>query len=83
MEGQHSRDCPFADQRALSDTLGGCNIWQNAMGRLKATAANLLLKPIAVEPAGNEAMLNFGFALVSKAPSFTFPHASNLKAVGI
>jgi len=53
------------------------------MGRLKATAANLLLKPIAVEPAGNEAMLNFGFALVSKAPSFTFPHASNLKAVGI
>ena len=53
------------------------------MGRLKATAANLLLKPIAVEPAGNEAMLNFGLALVSKAPSFTFPNASNLKATGL
>jgi hypothetical protein len=53
------------------------------MGRLKATAANLLLKPIAVEPAGNEAMLNFGFALMSESPSFTFPKATNLKADGI
>jgi hypothetical protein len=61
----------------------GNNIWQNVMGGVKATTANLLLKPIAVEPAGNEAMLNFGFALVSKAPSFTFPNASNLKADGI
>ena len=41
--------------------------------------ANMVLKPIAVEPAGNEAMLNFGSALVSKAPSFTFPNASSLK----
>jgi hypothetical protein len=53
------------------------------MGRLKATAANLLLKPIAVEPAGNETMLGFGFALMSESPSFTFPQASNLKADGI
>jgi hypothetical protein len=59
------------------------NLLQNVMGGLKATAANLVLKPIAVEPAGNEAMLNFGLALVSKAPSFTFPKASNLKAAGL
>jgi hypothetical protein len=52
------------------------------MGGLKATTANLLLKPIAVDPAGNEAMLNFGLALVSEAPSFTFPQASNLKTGG-
>jgi hypothetical protein len=43
---------------------------------------NLFLPPIAVENAGNEAMLDFGFALVSEAPAFTFPHAKNLKAVG-
>ncbi len=61
----------------------GNNIWQNVMGGLKATAANMVLKPIAVEPAGNEAMLNFGLALVSEAPSFTFPQASNLKADGL
>jgi hypothetical protein len=61
----------------------GNNIWQNVMGALKTTTANLLLKPIAVEPDGHEAMLNFGFALVSKAPSFTFPNASNLKADGL
>jgi hypothetical protein len=61
----------------------GNNFLQNVMGGLKATAANMVLKPIAVEPAGNEAMLNFGLALVSKAPSFTFPNASNLKAAGL
>jgi hypothetical protein len=58
----------------------GDNIWQNAIGGLKATAANMVLKPIAIDPTGNEAMLNFGSALVSKAQSFTFPQASNLKA---
>jgi len=61
----------------------GDNFWQNLMGGLKATTANLLLKPIAVEPAGNEAMLNFGLALASEAPAFTFPRARNLKAGGI
>jgi hypothetical protein len=57
----------------------GNNFVQNIMGGIKATAANMVLKPIAVEPTGNEAMLKFGSALASKAPSFTFPNASNLK----
>jgi hypothetical protein len=61
----------------------GNNFVQNVMGGLKATAANMVLKPVAVDAAGNEAMLNFGLALVSKAPSFTFPNASNLKATGL
>jgi hypothetical protein len=61
----------------------GNNFWQNLMGGLKGTTVNLFLKPIAVEPAGNEAMLNFGFALASEAPAFTFPRAKNLKAIGI
>jgi hypothetical protein len=61
----------------------GDSFWQNLMGGLKATTANLFLKPIAVEPAGNEAMLNFGLALASEAPAFTFPRAKNLKAGGL
>jgi hypothetical protein len=61
----------------------GDRFWQNLMGGLKATTANLFLKPIAVEPAGNEAMLNFGLALASQAPAFTFPRARNLKTGGL
>ena len=61
----------------------GDNFWQNLVGGLKGTTANLFLKPIAVEPVGNEAMLNFGLALASEAPAFTFPRARNLKAGGI
>jgi hypothetical protein len=61
----------------------GSNFWQNLVGGLKATTANLFLKPIPVEPAGNEVMLNFGLALASEAPAFTFPRAGNLKADNI
>jgi hypothetical protein len=50
---------------------------------LKATTVNLFLPPISVDTAGNEAMLDFGFALVSEAPAFTFPRAKHLKAVGV
>ena len=57
----------------------GNGFWQNIMGDLKATTVNMLLKPVAVEPLGNEAMLHFGLALVSDAPAFTFPLARNLK----
>jgi hypothetical protein len=61
----------------------GDSLWQNLMGGLKATTVNLFLKPITVDPVGNEAMLDFGLALVSKAPVFTFPRARNLKTGGI
>jgi hypothetical protein len=59
------------------------SLWQNLVGGLKATTVNLFLRPITVEPAGNQAMLDFGFALASQAPAFTFPRARNLKAAGI
>ena len=61
----------------------GDSFWQNLIGSLKATTANLFLEPIAVEPAGNKAMLDFGFALASEAPTFTFPRARNLKPGGM
>jgi hypothetical protein len=61
----------------------GDTLWQNFIGGLKATTVNLFLKPIAVARAGNEAMLDFGLALASEAPAFTFPRARNLKAGSI
>jgi hypothetical protein len=60
----------------------GDNLFHKVMAGLKATTVNLFIKPIAVEPAGNEAMLNFGLALALEAPAFTFPRARNLKAGG-
>ena len=57
----------------------GDTIWQNFVGSIKGTAANLFIKPIVVQTVGNEAMLNFGQAIVLQAPAFTFPRAKNLK----
>jgi len=55
---------------------------QNVIGGLKGTTVNLFIKPIRVEKAGNEAILDFGLALASEAPWFTFPRAKNLKPGG-
>jgi hypothetical protein len=60
----------------------GNNFLQNLMGGLKGATVNLFMPPITVEPAGSEAMLNFGLALALEAPAFTFPRAKNLKAGG-
>jgi hypothetical protein len=56
----------------------GNNLWQSIKGGIKGAAANLLIDPLTVEARGHRAMLDFGQALVSGAPSFTFPRAKNL-----
>jgi hypothetical protein len=61
----------------------GNNVLQNLMAGLKGTTVNLFIQPIAVERAGNEAMLNFGLALALEAPAFSFPRAKNLTAGGV
>lgn len=55
----------------------GDSLWQNFKAGVKGVTANLFIKPVAIDPAGNETMLNFGSALVSAAPEFTFPLAQN------
>jgi hypothetical protein len=57
----------------------GDGLWQKFVGGMTATAANLLLKPVTVDRTGHEAMLNFGLALATEQPRFTFPCAKNLK----
>ncbi|HEV2395255.1 MAG TPA: hypothetical protein VG146_23140 [Verrucomicrobiae bacterium] len=52
---------------------------QKLLGSIKGAAANLFIKPVAVEQAGFNAMLNFGQALALESPTFTFPRATNLK----
>jgi hypothetical protein len=57
----------------------GNNLWQSIKGGITGTAVNLFLEPLTVEAAGHQAMLDFGQAIVSGAPTFTFPLARNLK----
>lgn len=49
-------------------------------GHLKAAIANLFIKPVKVTPVGNQALLDFGYALFEQKTAFTFPKATNLKA---
>ena len=57
----------------------GNGLWQNLKGGVKGLAVNLLIDPLTVEAVGHRAMLDFGQALASGAPTFTFPRARNLK----
>ena len=58
------------------------NLWQSLKGGVKGLAVNLFIDPLTVEAVGHRAMLDFGQALTSGAPTFTFPHARNLKNAG-
>ena len=53
--------------------------WSSFIGELKGAAANMMLPPLNVEPEGEQAMLDFGLALVTKQPTYTFPFAPRLK----
>jgi len=53
--------------------------WRNFLGGIRSAAANLFLPPLNVEPEGQQAMLDFGQALVNRQPEFTFPFATRLK----
>ena len=48
-------------------------------GKIKGVIANMLIKPLKVDPLGNTTMLEFGEALFQKKPAFTFPIAKNIK----
>jgi len=61
----------------------GHNLWQSLKGSVKGLAVNLFIDPLTVEAAGHRAILDFGQALVSGAPRFTFPPARNLKSSGV
>jgi hypothetical protein len=50
-------------------------------GWLKAAVANLFIPPARVDKRGNDALLDFGYALLKQEPVFTFPRAGNLRQV--
>ena len=64
---------------AMVDSLkpegAGNNVFQNFVGRVKGSVANLFIPPISIKARGNQAMLEFGQAIVEGRPSFTFPSA--------
>lgn len=45
----------------------------------KAMLANWFLPPLPIAAVGNETMMNFGMALDTTQPAFTFPYAQNLR----
>jgi hypothetical protein len=49
------------------------------MGRVKGFIVNFFIEPIRISKLGNDTMLNFGYALLNRQPSFTFPKATNIK----
>jgi hypothetical protein len=57
----------------------GDSLWQNFVGGIKGAAANLFLPPLTVTADGHQAMLDFGRALATQQPTFTFPFATRLK----
>ena len=60
---------------SLTDNGESNGIW----GNIKGAIANLFIEPLEVNKAGNDAMLDFGYALFKEDPVFTFPKAQNLK----
>ena len=58
----------------------GNGLWSNLVGSLKGATVNLFLPPLTVEPEGQQAMMDFGLALATEQPAFTFPFATRLKA---
>jgi hypothetical protein len=58
----------------------GGGFWQSVKSRMAGAAVNMFIDPLTVEAVGHQAMLDFGQALVSGAPTFTFPLARNLQA---
>ena len=57
----------------------GNGLWQSFFGGLKGMAANLFLPPLTVAPDGHRAMMDFGLALATGKPDFTFPFATRLQ----
>lgn len=58
----------------------GSSGWQNFWGSLKGSVANLFIPPLAIQPEGQHAMLDFGLALTEQKPEYTFPFAHRLKS---
>ena len=52
-------------------------------GHLKAAIANMFIKPVRINPLGNETLLDFGGALLEQKTAFTFPKATNLKEMTV
>ena len=50
------------------------------VGRVKGFIVNFFIEPVKISKLGNDNMLNFGYALLNKQPSFTFPKAANIKS---
>jgi hypothetical protein len=70
-DGDPRLEIVVASVRKKTDEEG---IMSNFVGMI----ANFFIKPLAVDKKGNDAMLDFGYAMFKKKPQFTFPKAANI-----
>jgi hypothetical protein len=52
---------------------------EGMMSNFVGMVANFFIKPLKVDKKGNDAMLDFGYAMFKKKPQFTFPKATNIE----
>ncbi|HEY3915078.1 MAG TPA: hypothetical protein VGN61_11385 [Verrucomicrobiae bacterium] len=64
---------------SVKDKNAGDGFWQTLKGTVKGVAVNLFIDPLPIAEQGNKAMLDFGLAMVSGSPTYTFPLAPNLR----
>ncbi len=57
----------------------GDSLWQNFVGGLKGSVANLFIPPLKIQGEGQQTMLDFGQAIATQKLDFTFPLATRLK----
>ena len=53
------------------------------IGRVKGFIVNFFIDPIRISKLGNDTMINFGYAILNKQPSFVFPKAANIKSQAV
>ena len=57
----------------------GESLWQNFVGGIKGSVANMIIPPLKIQAEGQQAMLSFGQALATQQSKYTFPLAPRLK----
>jgi len=60
-------------------SVGGAGKHAGLLDGLVGSLANLFIEPPKISKLGNNAMLNFGNALLNEKPSFTFPKAADIR----
>jgi hypothetical protein len=63
-------------------SITGATKSEGLLSNIRGSISNLFITPPIVTKLGNDTMLSFGYTLLKKEPSFTFPKATNIRKDG-